>query len=67
MTAGSQRFGSDRIRSASVVVVTDQDRSSLVLSIIEPIEIGRDCSGLILLDASISRRHLAVHPAPLGV
>jgi class 3 adenylate cyclase len=57
----------DRVRSAPVVVVTEQDRRRLVLSIVEPIEIGRDCRGLIVPDASISRRHLALHPTAEGL
>jgi hypothetical protein len=36
MTAGSKRFGSDRLRPAPVVVVTEQDHVPLVLSIVEP-------------------------------
>jgi len=45
------------------VLVTEHGRSPLALVIGEPLEIGRDCSGLILLDAAISRRHLLVQPA----
>ena len=67
MTVGSTRFSSDRIRSAPVVVVIEPDRVPLVLSIVEPIEIGRDCRGLTLLDASISRRHLALRPTADGL
>jgi len=62
-TAGSGSIGPITIRPAPVVVVAEQDRVPLVLTIVEPIEIGRDCRGLNLLDASISRRHLALHPS----
>ena len=67
MTAGSGRFAPGTIRLAPVVMITEQDRVPLVLSIVEPIEIGRDCRGLNLLDASLSRRHLALHPSTNGL
>jgi len=63
MIAGSGGIDPITIRPAPVVVVAEQDRVPLVLTIVEPIEIGRDCRGLNLLDASISRRHLALHPS----
>ncbi len=49
--------------SSPRVVVTEPHRTPLVLSIVEPVQIGRDCDGLILLDRSISRRHVLVQPA----
>ena len=67
MNAGFGRLGGVGTRLAPMVAVTDQDRVPLVLSIVEPIEIGRDCRGLNLLDASISRRHLALHPFAHGL
>ncbi len=44
------------------VQVTEPGRSPLTLLITEELDIGRDCNGLILLDASISRRHLSDQP-----
>ena len=49
--------------SSPRVVITEPHRTPLVLSIVEPVQIGRDCAGLILLDTSISRRHVLVQPA----
>lgn len=49
------------------VVVTEPGRSPLALVIAVPTEIGRDCNGLLLLDAAISRRHLLVEPAGASV
>ena len=43
-------------------MVTDGNRCRLVVHVVEPLETGRDCDGLILLDPSISRRHLLVEP-----
>lgn len=48
---------------APTVIVTEPGRSALTLVITGTLDVGRDCSGLILLDAAISRRHLAVSPA----
>ena len=48
--------------SQPVVVVTEPSRSPLVLTIVAPLEIGRDCGGLLLGDAAISRRHLLLRP-----
>lgn len=42
--------------------MTDGSRCRLVVHVVEPLETGRDCDGLILLDPSISRRHLLVEP-----
>jgi class 3 adenylate cyclase len=47
-------------RSAPLVVVTEPQRTPLVLAVVGPIEIGRDPSGLVLLDPQISRRHLRI-------
>lgn len=38
--------------------IREQHRSRLVICVVEPLEIGRDCAGLLLLDLAISRRHL---------
>jgi adenylate cyclase len=63
----ANRITAERIRRAPTVVVTELARTPLVLSIVEPLEIGRDCAGLILFDAQISRRHLVVRPTAGGV
>jgi class 3 adenylate cyclase len=47
---------------APAVQVTEPGRSPLTLLITEDLDIGRDCNGLILIDASISRRHLSISP-----
>jgi hypothetical protein len=49
------------------IIVREPNRTALVLSVQEPFEIGRDCSGLLLRDVSLSRRHLLVEPTPSGV
>ena len=49
------------------VQVSEPGRSPLTLLITEDLDIGRDCNGLILLDASISRRHLSVCPGGASV
>ena len=50
------------LRDAPIVIVTEPHRTPLALCVIADLEIGRDCNGLILLDAAISRRHLSLHP-----
>lgn len=49
------------------VQVTEPGRSPLTLLITEELDVGRDCSGLILLDAAISRRHLSISPGGASV
>jgi hypothetical protein len=49
------------------VIVREPNRTPLVLTVHEPLEIGRDCSGLLLRDSSLSRRHLLLEPMPDGV
>jgi hypothetical protein len=49
------------------VVVREPNRTALVLVVAESLEIGRECSGLLLRDGSISRRHLLVEPRAGGV
>lgn len=39
------------------VVVREPGRSPLRLVVTDPVEVGRECTGLILTDAQISRRH----------
>lgn len=52
---------------APAVRVTEPGRSTLILLITEELDVGRDCGGLILLDAAISRRHLSVSPGGASV
>ena len=46
----------------SWVVVREPGRSDIHLVVREPIEVGRDCSGVLLADPEISRRHLELRP-----
>jgi class 3 adenylate cyclase len=55
-----QGLAARQARSAPLVVVTEPQRTPLVLAVVGPIEIGRDPSGLVLLDPQISRRHLQI-------
>lgn len=41
-----------------MVKLTEPGRTPLHLGLVRPIEIGRDCSGVLLTDALLSRRHL---------
>ena len=61
-TPSCARMGNDfeYVHAAPVVAVEEPGRSTLYLSIVQPIEIGRECSGVLLSDLSISRRHLLV-------
>ncbi len=43
------------------VIVRSPGRTPLHLGISEPLEIGRECTGLLLDDPLISRRHLELH------
>jgi class 3 adenylate cyclase len=43
-----------------IVVVREPGRTPLHLVIEEPLELGRDCSGLVLRDPQVSRRHLEI-------
>jgi class 3 adenylate cyclase len=51
---------STRLRSVetTVVQITEPGRTPLNLRLDRPLEIGRDCDGLLLTDALLSRRHL---------
>jgi len=49
------------------VQVTEPGRRPLTLLITEELDIGRDCDGLILFDAAISRRHLSISPGGASV
>ena len=41
-----------------VVVVLQPGRQALFLMLREPVVMGRECDGLVLGDAQVSRRHL---------
>ena len=43
---------------APMVKITEPGRTPLHLVIRRPVEVGRDCDGLLLADAELSRRHL---------
>ncbi len=45
-----------------VVEVREPGRSSLTLLVSRPLEVGRDCDGLLLADTQVSRRHLEIRP-----
>jgi class 3 adenylate cyclase len=45
-----------------VVVVKQEGRKALYVEIREPIEIGRECDGVLLLDGQASRRHALLTP-----
>lgn len=46
-----------------VVVIRQPDRTDIHLAIFAPIEIGRECDGVLLADQQVSRRHLRLEPA----
>lgn len=45
-----------------VIVVKQEGRKALHLQLREPIELGRECDGLILVDGQASRRHASLTP-----
>lgn len=47
---------------APLVVVREPGRTALHLVLHESLEVGRDCAGLLLDDAGVSRRHLLLRP-----
>lgn len=47
--------------------VTEPGRSPRVVTLSGPVEVGRDCDGLVLDDPTTSRRHLLLDPATDGV
>jgi class 3 adenylate cyclase len=49
------------------VVVREPGRTPIRLVVSEPIEIGRDCGGVLLADPEISRRHLELRPNGSGI
>lgn len=53
--------------ASPVVVVREPGRSPLHVVLIEPIEVGRGGSGLLLDDPAVSRRHLELRPDDAGI
>ncbi|MET0802231.1 MAG: adenylate/guanylate cyclase domain-containing protein [Actinomycetota bacterium] len=49
------------------VVLREPGRTPIHLVVHEPIEIGRDCAGVLLADPEISRRHLELRPNGRGI
>jgi class 3 adenylate cyclase len=45
-----------------VIVVKQEGRRALYLEVREPIEVGRECDGVLLMDPQVSRRHIAISP-----
>src|SRR5262245_2374259 len=50
----------DHARLAPIVVIEEPGRQPLLVVVVQPLEIGRECSGIVLTDPAISRRHLLV-------
>jgi class 3 adenylate cyclase len=50
--------------ASTVVTVRTPGRRPIVLVLEERLELGRDCDGLIVPDARMSRRHVALEPGP---
>lgn len=46
-----------------MIVVKQEGRRPLYLQIREPVEIGRECDGIILSDGQASRRHASISPS----
>jgi pSer/pThr/pTyr-binding forkhead associated (FHA) protein len=44
------------------VVIRAPDRCPIYLLVREPIEVGRHCRGIVVLDDQVSRRHLELRP-----
>lgn len=47
-----------------VILVQFPGRQNMRVVITEPLEVGRDCDGLIVVDPAVSRRHLVLDLAP---
>ncbi|HJR25756.1 MAG TPA: adenylate/guanylate cyclase domain-containing protein [Acidimicrobiales bacterium] len=50
-----------------VVVVKQEGRRPLYVEVREPIDVGRECDGLLLSDPQASRRHASLSPRGTGV
>ena len=51
-----------QIRRAPIISIEMSEGQQLLVAVVRPLEIGRDCSGVVLTDPAISRRHLLVVP-----
>src|SRR4051812_452533 len=45
-------------RHAPIIMIDEPGRQSLLIVVVHPVEIGRECSGVVLTDLAISRKHL---------
>jgi class 3 adenylate cyclase len=54
--------------TGSVVIIEEPGRSPLRLVVTaQPLEVGRDCGGVLLTDPQVSRRHLSLRQTAAGV
>jgi class 3 adenylate cyclase len=65
--ASHPRAGDGEINGTKMVIVRSPGRTPLHLMVRDPIVIGRECDGLLLDDALISRRHLTVEVEADGI
>ncbi len=49
-----------------IVVIAPPDGVALYVSLRGPIEVGRECNGIMLADPQVSRRHLLLEPDDAG-
>lgn len=57
----------ERVRRAPIVTITGPGQPAVFVALVQPLEIGRDCGGLIVRDPAISRRHLLLVEVQGGV
>ena len=57
----------DQVGAPFWLQVTEPGRSARVVTLSEPVEVGRDCEGIVLDDPTTSRRHLVLEPQADGV
>lgn len=53
--------------SAPVVVIREPGRTALFLIVHDPLEVGRDCAGVLVADPEVSRRHVVLSPVGDGI
>ncbi len=49
---------SEHARHAPIIMIEEPGRQPLLVVVVHPVEIGRECSGIVLTDLAISRKHL---------
>jgi class 3 adenylate cyclase len=49
---------SGSVRHAPIIMIEEPGRQPLLVVVVHPVEIGRECSGVVLTDLAISRKHL---------